>query len=85
MRHCHRAVQSKSYSNTNDSKIFVRSRIFFNTQKCTQGTANWKSDYNRVSKTYADIVKSKSSQVYSNGNITKAKNIAQGVNLSVNT
>ena len=37
-----------------------------------------------MSKTYADIVKSKSSQVYSNGNITKANNITQGVNLSVN-
>ena len=78
-------VQSTGYSSTNDSTIFVRTRIFFNTQKYTQGTANWKIDYNRVSKTYADIVKSKSSQVYSNGNVTKANNIAQGVNLSVNT
>ena len=78
-------MQSSAHSSTNDSTVFVRTRIFFNSQKYTQGTSNWKIDYNRGLKTYADIVKSKSSQVYSNGNVTKANNIAQSVNMSVNT
>ena len=78
-------MQSTAYSSTNDSTVFVRTRIIFNSQKNIQGSSNWKMDHNRGLKTYADIVKGKSSQVYSNGNITKVNSVAQSVNMSVNT
>ena len=78
-------MQSTANSSTNDSTVFVRTRVIFNSQRYTQGASNWKIDYNRGLKTYADIVKSKSSQVYSNGNVTRANNIGQSVNMSVNT
>ena len=78
-------MQSTAHSSTKDSTVFVRTRTFLNSQKCNQGSSNWKIDYNRGLKTYADIAKSKSSQVYSNGSITKVNNVAQSVNMSVNT
>ena len=78
-------MQSTDNNSTKSSTVFVNTRVFLNSQKCTQGSLNWKVEYNRGLKTYADIVKSKSSQVYSTGNITKANNNTQIVNRCVNT
>ena len=78
-------MQSTVNSSTKDSTVFVNTRVFLNSQKCTQGCLNWKVECNRGLQTYADIVKSKSSEVYSTSNITKGNNVTQSVNMCVNT
>ena len=78
-------MQSTNHKHTKHSTHFVRPRVFFNSQKCTQGSSNWKLDFYCVVKTYADIVKSKNSQVYSISNIDVENNVTQGVKMYVKT
>ena len=52
----------------------VKTRIFYNTSNC-QASDNWKRDYVRNVKTYAEIVKSKSSGVYSKTKLHNVTNV----------
>ena len=78
-------MQSTNNKTTKHSTHLVRPRVFLTSQKCTQGSVNLKLDFDRGVKTYANVVKSKNCQVYSNSNIHMKSNITQGVNMCVNT
>ena len=83
MRHCPRAVPNKGVS---EQKIgHIKTKFFYNSISKCRASNNCRRDYVTNVKTYADIVKSESSWVYSKTKLHKVTNVEKQYKSPINT